>query len=95
MSSLVTAPERSVIGKITRSGLDTRKSRPPASTIVASDVAMSEFYVSDAERAPAALRCSPDLPDSTQSSVAAWKRSGLGRLTRKASASRAAAMTAA
>src|SRR4029453_10153451 len=41
MSSLVTAPERSVIGKITRSGLDTRKSRPPASTIIASDAAMS------------------------------------------------------
>jgi hypothetical protein len=40
MSSLVTAPERSLIGKITRSGLDTRKSRPPASTIVASDAAM-------------------------------------------------------
>jgi hypothetical protein len=37
---LVTAPERSVIGKITRSGLDTRKSRPPASTIIASDAAM-------------------------------------------------------
>ena len=30
-----------------------------------------------------------------QSSAAAWKRSGLGRLTRKASASRAAATTAA
>ena len=29
---------RSVAGKITRSGLDTRSSRPPASTIVASDV---------------------------------------------------------
>ena len=40
MSSLVTAPERSVAGKITRSGLDTRRSRPPASTIVASDAAM-------------------------------------------------------
>src|SRR4029453_10525561 len=40
MSSLVTAPERSVVGKITRSGLDTRKSRPPASTITASDAAM-------------------------------------------------------
>src|SRR6266536_1340717 len=40
MSSLVTARERSVIGKITRSGLDTRKSRPPASTIAASDAAM-------------------------------------------------------
>ncbi len=32
--------ERSVGGKITRSGLDTRRSRPPASTIVASDAAM-------------------------------------------------------
>src|SRR5512133_3465498 len=40
MSSLVTAPERSLIGKITRSGLDTRKWRPPASTILASDTAM-------------------------------------------------------
>jgi hypothetical protein len=30
----VTAPERSVIEKITRSGLDTRKSRPPASTVI-------------------------------------------------------------
>src|SRR4029450_12864834 len=39
MSSLVTALERSVIGKITRPGLDTRKSRPPASTM-ASDAAM-------------------------------------------------------
>ena len=36
MSSLVTAAVRSVAGKITRSGLDTRSSRPPASTIVAS-----------------------------------------------------------
>src|SRR5829696_7300348 len=40
MSSLVSAPERSVGGKITRSGLDTRSSRPPASTIVASAFAM-------------------------------------------------------
>src|SRR4051794_4117797 len=41
MSSLVTSPERSVAGKITRSGLETRNSRPPASTVVASDLAMS------------------------------------------------------
>src|SRR5260370_41878657 len=34
MSSLVTAGVRSVSGKIPRSGLDTRRSRPPASTIV-------------------------------------------------------------
>src|SRR5215210_931440 len=40
MSSLVTGPERSVFGKITRSGLDTRRSRPPASMIVASDAGM-------------------------------------------------------
>src|SRR5215210_314191 len=40
MSSLVTAAERSVVGKITRSGLETRNWRPPASTIVASDGAM-------------------------------------------------------
>src|SRR4029079_17493027 len=37
MSSLVTAAERSVAGKITRSPLVTRRSRPPASTMVASD----------------------------------------------------------
>src|SRR3954454_2474609 len=36
MSSLVTAAERSVAGKITRSPLVTRSSRPPASTMVAS-----------------------------------------------------------
>ena len=40
MSSLVTAALRSVAGKITRSALDTRRSRPPASTVVASDAAM-------------------------------------------------------
>src|SRR4051794_11187712 len=40
MSSLVTGSEWSVGGKITRSGLVTRSSRPPASTIVASEVAM-------------------------------------------------------
>src|SRR5215207_125950 len=40
MSSLVTGPERSVAGKITRAGLLTRSSRPPASTIVLSDAAM-------------------------------------------------------
>jgi len=33
-------PERSVLGKITRSGLDTRSSRPPASTVSASVFAM-------------------------------------------------------
>src|SRR4051812_11056216 len=37
MSSFVTAAERSVAGKITRSPLVTRRSRPPASTMVASD----------------------------------------------------------
>ena len=40
MSSLVTSPVRSVAGKITRSGLVTRSSRPPASTIVASAAGM-------------------------------------------------------
>ena len=40
MSSFVTAGVRSVAGKITRSALDTRSSRPPASTIMASDLAM-------------------------------------------------------
>src|SRR4051794_32774951 len=38
MSSLVSSGVRSVAGKITRPGLDTRSSRPPASTIVASVV---------------------------------------------------------
>ena len=41
MSSLVTSPVRSVFGKITRSGLETRRSRPPASRVVASVVAMT------------------------------------------------------
>src|SRR4051794_5295570 len=36
MSSLVTSAVRSVLGKITRSGLDTRRSRPAASTTAAS-----------------------------------------------------------
>src|SRR4051794_36129586 len=40
MSSLVTASERSVGGKVTRSGLETRTSRPAASTFTASDLAM-------------------------------------------------------
>src|SRR5687768_1394953 len=40
MSSLVTGPDRSVAGKMTRSALVTRRSRPPASTIVLSDAAM-------------------------------------------------------
>ena len=37
MSSFVTAAVRSVAGKITRSPLVTRRSRPPASTMVASE----------------------------------------------------------
>src|SRR5438876_8286708 len=37
MSSLVTGRERSVFGKITRSGFDTRNSRPPASTTATSE----------------------------------------------------------
>src|SRR4029453_17900208 len=41
MSSLVISGVRSVAGKITRSGLDTRRSRPPASMMVASEVAMA------------------------------------------------------
>src|SRR5436190_6676059 len=41
MWSLVTGPERSVLGKITRSGLLTRSSRPPAPTIVAFDAAIT------------------------------------------------------
>src|ERR671919_2116049 len=66
MSSLVTALERSVIGKITRSGLDTRKSRPPASTIIASDAAMPGVL---RQRRPAHTRrrtaaAHPTLPDS-------------------------------
>src|SRR3954454_2371065 len=40
MSSLVTASERSVGGKITRSGLETRTARPAAFTLVASALAM-------------------------------------------------------
>src|SRR5919197_4811433 len=52
MSSLVTGPDRSVLGKITRSGLDTRKSRPPASTIVASDVAMPRSSTARTPGAP-------------------------------------------
>src|SRR3954451_15446859 len=42
MSSFVTATERSVAGKITRSPLVTRRSRPPASTMVASDGILRE-----------------------------------------------------
>src|SRR3954451_24264049 len=42
MSSFVSAGVRSVSGKITRSGLDTRTSRPPASTVVASPLAIHE-----------------------------------------------------
>ncbi len=65
-SSLVNAPERSVIGKITRSGLDTRRSRPPASTIIASDAAMPGVL---RQRRPAHTRrraaaAHPTLPDS-------------------------------
>src|SRR3954470_2697852 len=41
MSSFVTAGVCSVAGKITRSGLDTRSSRPPASMVVASVFAMA------------------------------------------------------
>jgi hypothetical protein len=44
---------------------------------------------------PARYVRSPVYRSRTQSSAAVWKRSGLGRLTRKASASRAAATTAA
>src|SRR4029453_6671678 len=56
MSSLVTAPERSVIGKITRSGLDTRKSRPPASTIIAPDAATPGVLRHRRPRTPPRLR---------------------------------------
>src|ERR687887_307363 len=45
MSSLVSARDVSVAGKITRSGLETRRSRPPASMIVASEVAMAGSFV--------------------------------------------------
>jgi hypothetical protein len=48
MSSLLIAAERSVGGKITRSGLDTRNSRPPASTMVASGLGIPEFYGTNA-----------------------------------------------
>src|SRR5947209_6574484 len=40
MSSFVTGPERSVAGKMTRSGLDTRRSRPRALMMVMSDAGM-------------------------------------------------------
>src|SRR3954447_26160990 len=46
MSSFVTAAVRSVAGKITRSALLTRSSRPPASMVVLSFGAMPEFYAS-------------------------------------------------
>src|SRR4051812_18922698 len=53
MSSLVTAGVRSVAGKITRSGLVTRRSRPPASTIVASAAGMPGVLTcSDARERP-------------------------------------------
>src|ERR1700693_4129796 len=45
MSSLAIASDRSVGGKITRSGFETRISRPPVSTIVSLRAAMVwEFY---------------------------------------------------
>src|SRR5947207_1207452 len=44
MSSFVISGVRSVAGKITRSALDTRSSRPPASMIVASALAIPKFY---------------------------------------------------
>src|SRR3954465_13382254 len=46
MSSLVTAAVRLVAGKITRSALLTRSSRPPASMVVLSFGAMAKFYAS-------------------------------------------------
>src|SRR5918995_5701927 len=76
MSSLVTALERSVIGKITRSGLVTRKSRPPASTIMASDAAMPGVL---RQRRPAHTRrrtaaAHPTLPDSRGSTGSSGPR---------------------
>jgi hypothetical protein len=69
---LVTAPERSVIGNITRSGLDTRKSRPPASTITVSDAAMPGVLrhrrPAHRRRTAAAHPTSPASPGSTGSS---------------------------
>src|SRR5918999_4226657 len=58
MSSFVTGPECSVSGKITRSGLETRTSRPSASTTVASDVAMPGVLrqLRALREAPAALQ---------------------------------------
>src|SRR5688500_7251968 len=53
MSSLVISPVRLVLGKITRSGLDTRNSRPPASTFVASDLAIPLSSTDVVRRAPA------------------------------------------
>src|SRR3954452_4196514 len=41
MSSFVSAGVRSVAGKITRSGLETRTSRPPASTKASAERAMA------------------------------------------------------
>src|SRR5215203_1976165 len=60
MSSLVTAAERSVAGKITRSALVTRRSRPPASTMVASE-AMSLRRGRDVRRehAPGSVVAAP------------------------------------
>src|SRR5689334_1719222 len=49
MSSLVTGAVRSVGGKITRSGLDTRRSRPPASRIVSGTGAIPEVLPAAAQ----------------------------------------------
>src|SRR5215210_3391395 len=65
MSSLVTSRDPSADGKITRLGFDTRRSRPPASTIVASDFAMPEVLrhetnarlIRHGHRVSGSLRC--------------------------------------
>src|SRR4051812_8988643 len=56
MSSLVTGAVRSVSGKITRSPLVTRTSRPPASTIVASALAMPRSSTGRPEGLPGRAR---------------------------------------
>ena len=43
---------RSVAGKITRSGLETRTSRPPASIIAPSVLAIPQFYGIDEAHPP-------------------------------------------
>src|SRR5437588_3029715 len=59
MSSFVTAAECSVSGKITRPGFDTRRSRPPASTVSSSGGAISPGVLRQARGAFRAGRLDP------------------------------------